>query len=212
MDGNAMSPADIAALTNSNDNFNGNGSMWMTLFFFIIMMGGLAAFNNNGNNNGPVVVPTPAPQPSGVTQAELTAGLNNSSIQSQLQALQLATANNDLETVKSIGDQTNNFLTRDYANNINLLNGYNQINNSITDQTYQIGSKIDSLSHHMDQCCFEMQKQQLTERISDLQSIINQQAIQISNNQQTAQILGTTGRWVGWSPSGTADATKVVAA
>lgn len=206
MDGNSMTPADIAALT-KDGNFNENGFMWIVLFIVLAMNGG-----GWGGNRGPVVVPQqPAPQP-GVTQAELTAGLNNVQTQQQLQALQLATANNDLETVNAINDQTTSLLNRDYTNAINLLNGYNNIQQAINNQTYALSQQVEQLGYKMDQCCCSIQRQMLEDRNSDLQNLVNQLQGKVDNYQQTAQILGTQGRWVGWAPSGTADATKVLTA
>lgn len=215
MDGSGLSSSDVLALAKDNDgNFNNNGFMWIVLFIVLAMNGGAW-----GGNRGPVIMqnpnpPAPAPQP-GVTQAELTAGLNNNAIQNQLQSLQLATANNDLETVKAIQNQTNDLLQRDYANNINLLQGYNEINQSVNNQTAQLGSKIDNLGYKMEQCCCSIKTQMLQDRNADLQNALNQQVTINSNLQQTqqivGQILGNAGRFVAWAPSGSADATKVVA-
>lgn len=213
MEGNTITPADIAALTkNTNGDFGNNGSMWMTLFFFIIFMGMGAMANNSNRGNGPVVVPTPQPQQPAVTQPELTAGLNNVQVQSQLQALQLATANNDLETVKAIEQSKTDLLQRDYTNNINILQGYNNVTQSINNQTYALSNQIEQLGYKMDQCCCGLQRQMLEDRNNDLQNIVNQQSTQIAINAAVQQALGQTGRYVAWEPSGSSTTTRVVAA
>lgn len=211
MDGNDMTPANIAALMKNNGNdFNGNGSMWMTLFFFIIFMG-MGAFANNNRQNGPVVMPNPQPQQPAVTQPELTAGLNNVQTQQQLQALQLATANNDLETVKAIEQSKTDLLQRDYTNNINILQGYNNVTQSINNQTYALSNQIEQLGYKMDQCCCGLQRQMLEDRNRDLQNIVNQQSTQIAINSAVQSALGQTGRYVAWEPSGSSTTTRVVA-
>lgn len=211
MDGNDMTPANIAALMKNNDNdFGGNGSMWMTLFFFIIFMG-MGAMANNNRQNPPVIMPNPQPAQPAVTQPELTAGLNNVQVQQQLQALQLATANNDLETVKAINQSKTELLQRDYTNNINILQGYNNVTQSINNQTYALSSQIEQLGYKMDQCCCGLQRQMLEDKNNDLQNIVNQQSTQIAINAAVQAALGQTGRYVAWEPSGSSTTTKVVA-
>lgn len=208
MENSGLSSSDVLALAKDNDgNFNNNGFMWIVLFIVLAMN------NRNGfGGSAPVVVPSaPAPQP-GVTQAELTAGLNNVQTQNALQSVQLQNAQNDLNTVQAVNEQTQALLNRDYTNAINILNGYNNIQQAISNQTYALSQQVENLGYKMDQCCCTLQRQQLEYRNQDLQNLVNQLQGEVSNNRQTQQILGTQGRWVGWATSGTADATKVVTA
>lgn len=48
----------------------------------------------------------------------------------------------------------------------------------------------------------------LQDRLENAQSVINSQAAQISNYNQSQYLLGQMGRFVAWNPSGAADATK----
>lgn len=193
-----MSAADIAALTKNDGDFSQAG-MWWVLLIFLIAGGGW------GGNR----IPTPT---NGVSQADLTAGLNNNAIQSQLNALQLQTAQNDLNTVNAINSQTNSLIQQNNTNLVNAIQGFNTVNTNLMGQTAQLSSKLDNLGYQMEQCCCSIKTQMLQDRNADLQNIVNQQFTQISNNQQTAQLLGITGRYVAWEPSGSTASSTVVTA
>lgn len=198
MDSNVMSPADIAALTkNGNGDFSQAG-MWWVLLIFLIAGGG------NWGGHGSV------PQNNGVTQAELTNGLNNNAIQSQLNSIQLQNAQNDLNTVQAIGQQTDTLMQQNNTNLINAIQGFNTVNTNLMSQTNQLGSKLDGLGAQVEQCCCRVMTKMLEDRNADLQNIVNSQQAQISNYNQSQYLLGQMGRWVGWSTTGTADATKVL--
>lgn len=199
MDGTNMTPADIAALTNNGNGDFSQAGMWWVLLIFLLAGGG-----GWGGNRGP------APSNDGVSQADLTAGLNNNAIQSQLNAIQLQTANNDLNMVNAINNQTTALLEQNNTNLINAIQGFNTVNTNLMAQTNQLSSKLDGLGAQMEQCCCSIKTQMLQDRNADLQNIVNSQQAQISNYNQSQYLLGQLGRFVAWSPSGTADATKVV--
>lgn len=199
MDGTNMTPADIAALTKNGDGSFSQAGMWWVLLIFLLAGGG-----GWGGNRGPAVI-----ESNGVTQADLTAGLNNNAIQSQLQSLALQTANNDFNTVNAINGQTNALIQQNSANTINAIQGFNAVNQNLLGLQASLGSKLDNLGYQMENCCCSIKTQMLQDRNADLQNIVNQQYTQISNNQQTAQLLGITGRYVAWEPSGSSTATVV---
>lgn len=117
----------------------------------------------------------------------------------------------DLETVKAINQSKTDLLQRDYTNNINILQGYNNVTQSINNQTYALSSQIEQLGYKMDQCCCGLQRQMLEDKNNDLQNIVNQQSTQIAINAAVQAALGQTGRYVAWEPSGSSTTTKVVA-
>lgn len=184
MEGSGLTSGDLALL-NNNGFGNGDTGMWFILLLFM-MFGGF-----NGGNRGNYV-----------TQSEMTDGFNNSAVQSQLQNIALSSANNNYETAQLINNQTNQMIQMNAANQSNLLQGFNALNMSITNQTNQLSSKLDNLGFQMEQCCCSIKTKMLEQQIQEQQGIINAQNIQISNAAQTQQILGTTGRYVAWAGSG----------
>jgi hypothetical protein len=155
--------------------------LWFLAFVFLA--GGNGFGGLFGNNRVPMG-PPPA------TQAELTMGLNNQSIMNELNALGLATANNNYETARLISDQNLLMATQNNANQINVIQGFNQI-----------AGKIDALSAQMASCCCEIKTQMLQDRLADAQAKIVSQQATISNNEQTQYLLAQMGKWVANAPA-----------
>ena len=153
--------------------------LWFLAFIFL--MGGGNGFFGFGNRG---MGPTPA------TQSELVAGLNNQSIMNELNALGLATANNNYETARLISDQNLLMATQNNTNQINVIQGFNQIS-----------SKIDNLSAQLASCCCEIKTQMLQDRLTDAQAKIVSQQATISNNEQTQYLLAQMGKWVANAPA-----------
>ena len=155
--------------------------LWFLAFVFLA--GGNGFGGLFGNDRIPMG-PPPA------TQAELTMGLNNQSIMSELNALGLATQQNNYETARLISDQNLLMSTQNSANQINVIQGFNQI-----------AGKIDALSAQMATCCCEIKTQMLQDRLADAQSKIVAQQATISNNEQTQFLLSQMGKWVANAPA-----------
>ena len=152
-------------------------------FAFIFLAGGNGFGGLFGNNRVPMG-PPPA------TQAELYSGLNNQSIMNELNALGLATANNNYETARLISDQNLLMATQNNTNQINVIQGFNQI-----------AGKIDALSAQLASCCCEIKTQMLQDRLADAQAKIVSQQATISNNEQTQYLLAQMGKWVANAPA-----------
>lgn len=188
MDNSTMSPADIAALQNGGI---GNEGSWGWLFLILIVL----LFRGGGYG-------APAPAGNGVTQAELTSGLNNQALQAQLQQIALSSQQNNYETAQLISSQTNSMLQQNNTNLINAIQGFNQVSQQLMGQTNTLGSKIDQLSYHMDQCCCDMKELILNNRLADTQQKLDEANQKLSNANQTQTLLANMGRWVGWSGTG----------
>ena len=153
-------------------------------FAFIFLAGGNGFGGLFGNNRVPMG-PPPA------TQTDLTMGLNNQSMMNELNALGLATANNNYETARLIQDQTMVMQNQNNANMINLIQGFNQVN-----------SKIDSLGAQLASCCCEIKTQMLQDRLADKTAEAVALQTKLDNRDQTQTILNTLGRFVAWAGSG----------
>ena len=154
-------------------------------FAFIFLAGGNGFGGLFGNNRVPMG-PPPA------SQMDLTAGLNNQSIMNELNALGLATANNNYETARLISDQNLLMATQNNTNQINVIQGFNQIS-----------GKIDALSAQISSCCCEIKTQMLQDRLADKTAEAVALQNKLDNRDQTQNILNALGRFVAWTPSGT---------
>ena len=155
-------------------------------FFAFIFLAGGNGFGGLFGNNRVMAGPPPA------TQAELTAGLNNQSIMNELNALGLATQNNNYETARLISDQNLLMQSQNNTNQINVIQGFNQI-----------ASKIDGLSAQLASCCCEIKTQMLQDRLADKTAEAVALQNKLDNRDQTQNILNALGRFVAWTPSGT---------
>ena len=154
-------------------------------FAFIFLAGGNGFGGLFGNNRVPMG-PPPA------TQTDLVMGLNNQTVMNELNALGLATANNNYETARLIQDQTMVMQNQNNTNLINIIQGFNQVN-----------QKIDALGYQMQQCCCEIKTQMLQDRLADKTAEAVALQTKLDNRDQTQTILNTLGRFVAWAGNGT---------
>ena len=167
---------------------NSTNLLWFLAFIFLMGGNGFGGFF--GNNRIPMG-PPPA------TQENLYEGLQNQSIMNELNALGLATQNNNYETARLISDQNLLMQSQNNANQINVIQGFNQI-----------ASKIDGLSAQLASCCCEIKTQKLQDRLADKTAEAVALQNKLDNRDQTQNILNALGRFVAWTPSGTQTASS----
>lgn len=181
MDG--LSNSDVALLTQDGNNmWNGGGAFFWIFALLILAGGGLGGFGGNNGNY--------------VTQADLSAGLNNSQIQSQLQQIALSSANNNYETAQLINNQNMAMMQQNNTNLTNAIQGFNQVLQAIGQLGYQ-----------MDQCCCSIKTQMLQDRLDNTQAALVAAQGAISNANQSQYLLGQLGRFVAWDTSGSQSST-----
>lgn len=170
-------------------NMSDGGALWI-FALLILLFGG----NFGGMRGG---------APDVATAEQMNQGFTNQ----QLQQIALSSANNNYETAQLINAQTNAMMQQNNTNMVNAIQGFNQINLSIQNQTNVLAGQIQALQAKMDSCCCEIKTQMLQNRLDDAQAQKVALEGQISNYNQSQYILGQMGRWVGWTPSGTQAAT-----
>lgn len=180
-----------------------NGLLW---FFAAMLFAGNGGFF--GNRGG---YPGPAPEGNYVTQADLTAGLNNATTQSQLNQIALSSANNNYETARLIASQSTDMLQQNNTNLINVIQGFNAVTNQLQNQTSSLSQQISQLGFKLDNCCCDIKTQMLQDRLADTQARLVTAQNQIDNRDQTQTILSNLGRFVAWAGSGSPAATASVA-
>ena len=181
-----LSAGDLA-LMQGNNGLNGNGFIWFILIFALMFgMGGGLGF---GGGRGPA--PASAEQ------------VNQGFMNQNLQQIALSSANNNYETAQLINGLGSALSQQNNTNTINAIQGFNQINLSIQNQTNVLAQMLQALSSKLDTCCCKIKTQMLQNRYEDERAANVAKQNEISNFQQSQYILSQMGRWVGWATSGT---------
>lgn len=164
------------------------GNNFIYIFGLLLLFGMMNGGFGWGGNRGP--------GPDVVTSAELQNGLANQQTQSGIQQLLVGTANNNYETAQLINGQTNALMAQGYTNQINAIQGFNQINLGIQNQTNVLSQQLMALSAKLDDCCCAIKTQMLQDRLDESERRnVSKDAI-ISNYNQSQYLLGQMGKWV----------------
>lgn len=178
------------ALMRDNDGFGAGGS-FMWIFALLILMFGMGNGAWGFGGRGPA-------GPDLATADQVAQGFNNQNMQQIL----LSSANNNYETAQLINGQTNTLMQQNNTNLINAIQGFNQVNLTIQNQTNVLSQQLQALQSKMDSCCCEIKTQMLQNRYEDERAQKVALQNEISNFQQSQYLLGQTGRWIGWATSG----------
>ena len=149
------------------------GNDWLGAFLIIaILFGG--GWGLGGNRGGDVA-----------TKEFVQESVNNQGIQNQLQQIALSSANNNYETAQLINGQTRDLMQLNYTNQINVVQGFNALQQQIA----QIGFQ-------MENCCCSIKTQMLQDKYENLENLYRTAQNEISNAQQSQYILSALGRYV----------------
>ena len=160
---------------NSNGGSSVFGSDWLGAFLIIaILFGG--GFGLGGGRGA---------MPDVATKDFVQDAVNNQSVQAGIQELLLATERNNYETAKTISDQTRDIMTMNYSNQINVIQGFNALQQSLAQLGYQ-----------MDQCCCSIKTQMLQDKYEALENQYRTAQNDLSNAAQSQYILNALGRFV----------------
>ena len=184
-----VTTGDLALMRDNGMFGGGNGLLW---FIGILIILGMFNGGGFGMNNGNYV-----------TQAEMTAGLNNQATQAQLQQIALSSANNNYETAQLIHAQSTEMLQQNNTNLINAIQGFNNLGMQLTNQTNVLSGKVEALSAQLNECCCSIKTQMLQDRLADRDRQLLEAQNALNNAAQTQTILGNLGRFVAWTASGT---------
>lgn len=181
-----VTTGDLALMRDNNGLLGGNGGLIFILAIFFMMFGA------GGWNRGPMMDPNAA------TADQVNQGFLNQ----QLQQIALSSSNNNYETAQLINAQTNALQQQNNTNLINAIQGFNQMNLNLQNQTNILAQQIAALDAKVATCCCEIKTQMLQNRYEDERAANVALRNDISNFQQSQYILGQTGRWVAWTGSG----------
>ena len=168
---------------NSNGISSFFGSDWLGAFLIIaVLFGGGNWFGGGNRENVSEVV---------------NSAINNQTTQNGLRDILLSSANNNYETAQLINGQTNSLMQQNYANQINVVQGFNAISQAIAD-----------LGYHLDTCCCSIKTQMLQDKYDNLENLYRSAQTDISNANQSQYLLGALGRFVAYPPLTTTAATS----
>ena len=180
---------------NNGSFFSGD---WLGAFLIIAVLfnGGFGGF---GGNN--------AMAAQALTQADLNAALANQTNQQTLENIMLSSANNNYETLKNTNDQTMFLSQQNNTNLINSIQGFNTVNNAITNGFNGVNQNmcngfnsvqqsLADLSYKMDQCCCSIKTTLLENRLADAQQELANARDIANNSAQSAYLLSQLGKFV----------------
>ena len=145
-----------------------NWGDWIGVFLIIAVLFGGGGFFGNGNS-----------------QAAIDSAIANQSTQTGLRDVLLSSVNNNFETARLISDQTRDYMNMTYANQTNVIQGFNAIQQSIAD-----------LGYRMDQCCCSIKTQLLQDKYDGALRELAKAQTDASNSAQTEYLLSVMGKWV----------------
>lgn len=168
---------------NSNGASSFFGSDWLGAFLIIaVLFGGFGGFGFGGGRG------YPGPEPASVEYVQNV--VNNQATQTGLRDILLSSANNNYETAQLINAQTNALQQQNYANQINIVQGFNAIQQSLAE-----------LGYHMDSCCCSIKTQMLQDKYDALENLYRTAQNDLSNAAQSQYILNALGRFVAYPPA-----------
>ena len=145
-----------------------NWGDWIGVFLIVAVLFGGGSFFGNGGS-----------------QAAIDSAINNQTTQMGIRDVLLSSANNNYETAQLISAQTRDYMASNYANQINVVQGFNQIQQSIAD-----------LGYRLDQCCCSIKTQMLQDKYDETLRELTKAQTDASNKAQTEYLLSVMGKWV----------------
>lgn len=127
------------------------------------------------------------------TQAQINAAINNQTTQNGLRDILLSSANNNYETAMLISNQTRDYMQSNYTNQINVVQGFNAIQQALAGISTQLGS-----------CCCDIKSTLLQNRYEDVVRENARLLADKSNADQSAYLLSVMGKWIANPASTTA--------
>ena len=145
----------------------GNLGDWLGVFLIIaVLFGGGGIFGGGGRES-------------------VQDAINNQTTQLGLRDVLLSSANNNYETAQLISAQTRDYMQSNYTNQINVVQGFNAIQQSLANLGYQ-----------MENCCCSIKTQMLQDKYDETVRELAKAQADASNSAQSAYLLSVMGKWV----------------
>ena len=115
----------------------------------------------------------------------VNAAINNQTTQNSLQSILLSSANNNYETAQLISAQTRDYMQSNYTNQINVVQGFNALQQQIANLGFQ-----------MENCCCGIKTQLLQDKYDATMRELTKAQTDASNSAQSQYLLSVMGKWV----------------
>lgn len=177
---------------NCSDMWGGGNGMWVLFLFFLMAWGNGGFWGNNRNGvNDPVVQ-------GALTRSDLFEGFNTQDINSQLRGI----TNGVCDSAYAINNGIKDL-------GMNMMQGFDGTNQRLADLGYQVQNCCCQTNRNLDSIRYENAKntcdvinavnastqrvidQMTTDKIDDLRTELQSAQLQLSNNNQTANLIAT---------------------
>ena len=175
---NGYSLSDVATVMGRNESMG--GAWWLILLFLFLMGGNGFGYGGRGDH---------------VTPADLDSAIAGQTSALNQQQILMSSANNNYETARLVDGLGQSLMAQNNTNLINLIQGYNQLGNQITNQTNVLSSKLDQLGFAMENCCCSIKTLIKDNQIADLQNQLNKAQNDASNSAQSLYLLSQLGKY-----------------
>lgn len=189
--------ADVATVMGRDGGFGGMGGLGWLILLFLFLMGTGNGFGWGGGNAAAVGY---------ATQADITNAIQNQTAALNQQQILLSSANNNYETARLIDGLGASIAAQTNTNLINVIQGYNNLGNQITNQTNVLASKLDNLGFQMENCCCSIKTLIKDNQIADLTNQLNMAQNTAVNNAQSLYLLSQLGTYTPGAPAAAAGA------
>lgn len=165
---------------------SGFGGEWIFAFLIIAVIFGWGGAGFGGGNANVAAY---------ATMADVNSAINNQSTQQALAAIQLSSANNNYETARLISDQNMSMMSQNNTNLLTAINGFNAVNQNISEGFNSVNQNISNLGYKMEECCCGIKTMLLENRLQDTQLALQNAQNQAVNAQQSQYLLSQLGQW-----------------
>ena len=144
----------------------GNFGEWIGVFLIVAVLFGWGNLGGGGRD-------------------EVQYAINNQTTQAGIRDILLSSANNNYETAMLVSNQTRDLMAQNYTNQINVVQGFNQISSALAGLSTQLGA-----------CCCDIKSTLLQDKYD---AAIRENARLLadkSNADQSAYLLSVMGKWV----------------
>lgn len=156
----------------SNDTMFGGGG-WLFAFVILILLIGGNGFAGGGD-----------------VDAKINAAINNQTTQNGIRDILLSSANNNYETAMQIAGQ--NLLNEQQrsADQINIIQGFNQLSSALA-----------GISNQLSSCCCDLKTTLLQSQYDEALRDLNKAQAEAIAQAQSQYLLGVMGKWVANAPA-----------
>ena len=166
-----------------NDSSNIFGGSWLFAFLIIaLLFGGGGLFGVNGSGAS--------------VETVVQNAINNQTTQNGIRDVLLSSNQNNYETAQLINGQTMALMQQNYANQINVVQGYNTLNATLQGIGSGIQDSIARLGYQLDSCCCALKTQMMQDKYDRLYEQYRSVQTDASNAAQSQYLLGVMGKWI----------------